>query len=380
MSKIMTYSMCKKTLVVALVCGFLVGCSGKKAEEKKQTGVPPTVITTTLVKNSPILTVEKTLGEIESINMPQVAAEVAGQLKQVFVDVGDRVQAGQTLAIVDNSDYQISQAAATAEIKRQEVLLENQARLAQRYKDLAAQNFISKTKLEETESQLQAQREQLETAKAQLAHAARTLTQTKIVAPLSGKIEARYLSVGDYVTPGKNIFQIAQSEKLRIRLPFPEGLATKIQPGQPVRLRAPAAPDHVVTAKIQEIKNLINNTSRSVYALVEIDNPGGWQAGGTVNAEIVLGERTDALVVPAQSVVLRPAGKVVYVVQNNIVKQRLVKTGEKQEDMVEILEGLKAGEVIAFNGAGFLSDQTKVTVKTENKPAPPSAPPAKPQS
>lgn len=368
MSKIIGYAVTKKTLAIALLCSFLAGCGTQKTEEKKGAGVAATMVTIIAAQNLPLVTVEKTLGEIESLNMPQVAAEVSGQVKQLFVDVGSSVQAGQIIAIIDNTDYQLSQTAANAEIKRQEALVANQERLTQRYRELAAQNFISGTKLDETESQFHAQKEQLENAKAQLARAAHTLSQTKVIAPISGKIENRYLSVGDYVASGKPIVQIAQNEKIRIKLPFPENLANKIQVGQDVRMSIPTDPQHVITAKIQEIKTIINNTNRALYALVELANPGGWQAGGSVNAELILGQKTEAIVVPAQSVVLRPIGKVVYVIQNNVAKQRVVQTGEKQDDLIEIKTGLKSGEIVALNGAGFLTDQAKVSVKKEKNP------------
>ena len=74
-------------------------------------------------------------------------------------------------------------------------------------------------------------------------------------------------------------------------------------------------------------------------------------------------EHPDAVVVPETSVVLRPAGTVVYVVENNTASQRVVTTGVRQNGGVEILGGLKAGETVAVDGAGFLTDKAAVTVK-----------------
>ena len=84
--------------------------------------------------------------------------------------------------------------------------------------------------------------------------------------------------------------------------------------------------------------------------------------GGSVNARVVLEVKNDALMVPEQSVVLRPAGKVVYVIAANRAAQRVVETGLKQDGLQEILKGLAPGEVIATDGAGFLSDGAAVTL------------------
>jgi len=96
--------------------------------------------------------------------------------------------------------------------------------------------------------------------------------------------------------------------------------------------------------------------------LADVTGQENWQAGASVNAVVVIGE-TEAVVVPEQSVVLRPAGDVVYVIRDNWAEQRIVKTGLRQEGKVEIIEGVTAGEIVAVDGAAFLTDQTEVTIK-----------------
>ena len=103
---------------------------------------------------------------------------------------------------------------------------------------------------------------------------------------------------------------------------------------------------------------------------------GGLRAGGTVNGAIVTGRKPAAVVVPEQSVVLRPAGKVVYVIADGKARQRIVEPGVKQGGRIEIVKGLAAGELVAEDGAGFLSDGAAVTVKAA--PAARPAPAAKP--
>jgi membrane fusion protein, multidrug efflux system len=83
---------------------------------------------------------------------------------------------------------------------------------------------------------------------------------------------------------------------------------------------------------------------------------------GTVNAAVVIAQKTDVVMVPEQSVVLRPAGKVVYAVAENRAKQVVVETGVRKDGLVEILKGLEGGETIALDGAGFLTDNAPVAL------------------
>jgi multidrug efflux pump subunit AcrA (membrane-fusion protein) len=101
--------------------------------------------------------------------------------------------------------------------------------------------------------------------------------------------------------------------------------------------------------------------------LVDLDNDGQLRGGGTVNAAVVLSAKAQALTVPEQSVVLRPAGKVVYVVADaegkKLARQQVVATGAKRGGKIEILSGLAGGETVALDGAGFLTDGAAVAIK-----------------
>jgi RND family efflux transporter MFP subunit len=149
--------------------------------------------------------------------------------------------------------------------------------------------------------------------------------------------------------------------RLRAHLLFRESAANRIRPGLKVRLESPAAPGKFVETRIDEIKPTVNAGNRALDAIVRFDSQdGGFRGGASVNARVVLSVKQDALMVPEQSVVLRPAGKVVYVVKDGRVAQRVVETGLRQDGWQEVAKGLAAGELIATDGAGFLSDGAAV--------------------
>jgi hypothetical protein len=130
-----------------------------------------------------------------------------------------------------------------------------------------------------------------------------------------------------------------------------------------VRLTTPTSPNTVET-EIHELKPLITEGSRTVDVIADVVDEPGWQPGASVTGVVVLGQQASAMMVPEQSVVLRPAGEVVYVVRENVAHQVIVKTGLIQNGMVELLEGVNANDTVVVDGAGFLTDQAKVSVGT----------------
>ena len=107
---------------------------------------------------------------------------------------------------------------------------------------------------------------------------------------------------------------------------------------------------------------MITENSRTVDLIADINGQTDWQPGASVTGVVVLGEQAAALMIPEQSLVLRPAGEVAYVVRDGIAHQAVVKAGQHQNGMIEVLEGLQASDVIVVDGAGFLTDKAPVKV------------------
>jgi len=329
---------------------LLPGCAKKPEEQKK--GPQAAIITVTQAQARTMQVLEQSVGEADSATAPKVGAEVAGRIVRVYVEIGDPVRKGQLLAEIDAADF-------SADATRLEALATSQRKLTERYRELARKGFISPSALEGYEAQGVAAREQY-------ARAAKNLSRTRIVSPVDGRVDNRLVSVGDWIDLGKPVFQLSTSENLRIRLPFPETAAQRIQVGQVVRLSTPTAPDAAVTGKIEQVRPMVGSGNRAFDAVVEVRNPGGWKPGASVNGAVVVEEHAGAVSVPEVSVVLRPAGKVVYAIENGKAVQRIVVTGVTQDGQVEILQGLKAGTTVAVDGAGFLTDQAAVSVKETN--------------
>lgn len=146
-----------------------------------------------------------------------------------------------------------------------------------------------------------------------------------------------------------------------VRLPFPEHVANRLKIGQTVTLSSFSDPAMTVPGKIREIRPALDSTTLSREVIVAAS--GGWRPAGSIRGKVVLGVRKNALVVPEQAVVLRPAGAVVYVVEGETVKERVVRQGVQRGGEIEIVTGLSAGESVVVDGAAQLSDGAKIKVR-----------------
>lgn len=348
-------------LMLAMCIGlFLASCS-KEEEKPKQTS-QATIISTVPAETTTLEIREEAVGTIEGLVDPTVAAEVAARVVKVLVHPGQKVNKGDPIVLLDPTDFSLQRREAEAEVARIQALLENQQRVVERNRTLVEKNFISQNALEDTTTQAAALKQQLAGARSRLASIEHTGSKARVLSPLDGTVEKQIVSPGDFVNVGDPLMQIISNQRLRAHLPFPESIAAKLQPGLKVRLSTPTSPDEV-TSSIRELKPLIGETNRSVDVIADVINQPGWQSGASVNGTVILGERANAVVVPEQSIVLRPAGEVVYIIKDGVAHQRKVKTGVRQSGIVEIVDGLQGGELVAVDGAAFLTDQAKVTVQ-----------------
>lgn len=354
------------TLTVALI---LTACG--KGQEQKPTGPPATLITSHQVQTMAMDVVEQTTGSLESLVDPKISAEVSGKVLRMEAVPGRAVRQGQILAVLDPADATLAQRADAAEVRRLEALSRQQEKLAERQQQLVAKGFISANAGEDVRAQRDALKEQLAAAQARLEATTRNLGKTRITAPADGVVDTQIASVGDYLRPGDPLCTLVANGKLRAHLPFPESAISRIKRGTPVRLTSPQVPGRVYESKISEIRPGISTGARTMEALVELDSDGSLHGGGSIDARVVIESKAAALAVPEQSVVLRPAGRVVYVIQDGKARQQVVRIGARQAGMIEITEGLKGGEQVVQEGAGFLTDGAPVALKAAHgQPAP----------
>lgn len=351
---------CMRTASASLLF-LIVACGG---ETEAPTGPPTTAVTAATATMQDVAQTERSVGRLHAYTAPRVAAETSGRVTEVLAEAGDAVEAGEVLARLDGDTQRAQLEMARGDVLQLRALSENQQARVERLSSLAGGDLVSKDQYEEAKAQAQALRSQLTSARARLSAAQLDLQRTEITSPVAGQIETRHISAGDFVGTGAPLFDVVSADALMAVLPLPQRLASEVSLGQVVRLHALNLPDLVIEAPITEIRPVVGGRSRAVEVVVTLDNPGNWRAGGSVVGEIILAER-EAVVVPPGSVVKRPAGEVIYVIdpERSIAIERVVEIGLRHAEWMEILSGVSAGEAVVLSGAGFLTDQAPLAIE-----------------
>ncbi|MBN2068794.1 MAG: efflux RND transporter periplasmic adaptor subunit [Opitutales bacterium] len=338
---------------------LLVGCGKEEVANQTERLVPVSVAETPVLDFSYI---ERSVGHIYGNVTPQIVAEAEGNTVEVYVEAGDIVTKGQPLLMIDQEPYQLRLDSAKAGLAQAQAMYDYQKVLYDRQTSLKDGNYISSNDLESSEAQLKLLEAQRDSAAASLALAERDMRNTVVKAPFSGTIDSRLVDLGDYVKQGNPVFSLVTAEKLRISLPFPESLARVIQPGQKVTLVSPVDKSQVVNAVLNEVKPAVSGASRSIEAVIYLDNPGSWVPGASVNAEVITQVKSEAVVIDRVALIQRPAGNVVYTLEGDHAKELPVTVGRIDGDKVEILDGLPRGAKVIVEGAYYLSNGAKVKV------------------
>lgn len=304
-------------------------------------------------------------------------------IESLEAEVGDYVDAGQTLATLSTTSLELqrSQLKAALAIARATVaqaeagVLEarassdESARVAERAKALNKSGNTSQAALDQAiaaataaearaEASLQTlelAHAQVESAEAQLANVELNLTRTKVVAPVSGEVLARNAQVGAIASAqGQPMFILMRDGALEVKAEVAEADLVKLQPGMPVLIRTVAS-DEPLRGSVRLVEPGVNATTRLGMARIEIENARIVRAGMYAEAEILVAERA-TLAVPISAVGETAAGAIVRKVTGGVVSEVPVKTGIRDGQWVEIVEGLAAGDRIVTKAGAFVRD------------------------
>jgi len=344
-----------------LLCLTLLAVDATHAATQNQS-VPVTVTQAT----SQILEVAAEVrGDLESPATPLVAAETGGRIIEIQVEEGNAVKEGQVLALLDREMLEITLERAEAELSRVAALINNQQVTVRRFQDLVQQKSSAQSELDRVQTELQTLLAQRAGASAQIKEIRYQLAKTAIISPVEGVVQRRKVSVGDFVRQGDGLFQIVMVKRLRARLYFPETLVTQVRAGLTVQLQRTGSAESPVLATLSRLLPMLDPANRGLEGLVEFSNASGWQPGASIQARVILETRKQAVFVPNLSLVHRPAGEVVYRVVNQQAVAQVVSVGLRKGEQVEIRSGLRAGETVVVDGAGFLTDGVRLNIRNQ---------------
>jgi RND family efflux transporter MFP subunit len=178
-----------------------------------------------------------------------------------------------------------------------------------------------------------------------------------IPSPIDGFVTERTADLGEYVSPQQKVATIVRTNPLRIRIDIPEQAISAVRVGQSVSITTSAWPDKNFSGRVARIAPNVSATSRTLTVEAEIENNGGALKPGQFATVRILQERAEpAVLIPARAVLTEAGVSRVYVIKNGHAEQRLVQTGQTENDLIEVKTGVAADEQVATSNLEQLTD------------------------
>ncbi|GAB4234643.1 MAG: efflux RND transporter periplasmic adaptor subunit [Acidobacteriota bacterium] len=318
-------------------------------------------------------------GELRPRRSVQVMSRISGYLREVNVERGDVVRAGDLVAVVEdlNLVQQIERAEAGIEVARATVLreeatLRNLEVQVRRYRTLRAANLVSEQELEDLESRLRAAEASLALAQAQVRQAEAALrelqvqhAQTKIYASLDGIVEERFVDPGALVGPSTPIVSIVEVARLKTVVPVSEEIIPLLQPGVTANIEVPALARTTIQGQVTRISPVVATETRAADVEIELENPGRRLLPGMfVKVGLEVGRARHSLAIPRAALLTRGEQHGVYLITADMrTAFQPVEIGTIEGDLVEVLSGLEEGTTVVTTGAQILNDGDLVRIR-----------------
>ncbi|OGR18989.1 MAG: hypothetical protein A2X81_17195 [Desulfobacterales bacterium GWB2_56_26] len=288
-------------------------------------------------------------GSIEPWTTLSLLSKLNGTIDKVLVREGQKVRKGDVLAQIESEDYRIAVERAKAAY--------NLAR-AEHERDRA---IYSKGVIPTAE--LDAKKTQMETAKADFENAELQYSRCTVTAPMNGVVRKLDAKVGLQLAVGDPIGEILEIDRVKAVIGIPETDVTAVRGLSTVDVALQALDDRVITGKVHFLSSSPETVARLFRLELAIDNSGGEILPGMfVRADVVKRTVPNAIVIPFYSVISRNNDQYVYVEQDGVVEKKQVRLGIMEKWLVEVTEGLAAGDRLLVEGHRDVEDKQKVKV------------------
>jgi membrane fusion protein (multidrug efflux system) len=328
---------------------FQVGCgsdsqSKTPGEDETETAVPVEVAE---VEVGDIAAFFSGTASLEAEQEAVVVAKVGGVVKEILVEEGTVVRAGQVLARLDDERLAVRVAQAEANLRK----LENDFR---RNKELFAKNLVSAEIFQRVKFEYESQKAAFDLARLELEYAA-------IRAPISGVVAERLIKVGNMVLANAATFRISDFDPLLAVLYVPEKEMSKLRVGQPAKLSVDAVPGVEFSGRIERISPVVDPQTGTFKVTVEVRDPSRrLKPGMFARVNIIYDVHENTLLVPKEAILAEDTESAVFVVRDNVAYRKVVETGYSDATRIEVSAGLAPGDTIVITGQATLKDSSKV--------------------
>ena len=331
-------------LVLVLALG---ACSKKPHEMALGDDLPAVAVHVQTVESKPHVATEEVTGSVRAKLHSGIEAKITGRIEKMLVVPGQRVKQGEVLVQLDAREIQAKLDQARAVRDQSETNLK-------RYTALLANKVTPQAEFDNVQSANRV-------AKAALAEAETNLGYMTITAPFDGVITRKSADVGDLATPGKTLLEIEDPAALRFEADVPEAIIGSIAAGASMPVRSGTLE---ITGTVSEIAPVADAQSRTFLVKLDLPQTPGLRTGQFGRVAVPLSE-TSVLRIPVSAVVQRGQMEIVFVVEKGRAQLRLVKTGKRFGDEVELVSGIEAKEQVAVENVSRLADGQRVEVQSK---------------
>jgi RND family efflux transporter MFP subunit len=378
------------------------GCSRGETAQARGRDTAAKSVKTEEVRQDAVRRAVEVVGTLAAVDQVTVSSETEGKVSRILADLGDRVTAGQALIQLDNEKQQYNfdqQKAAlaralaqygatdpqhlpdiekTPDVQKASADLQQAKQSYDRANELFKRTLVPRQTLDDAETALQSKRASydasLQTAKnlrasiqaseATMKLADRQFRDTQIRAPFDGYVEKRLVNLGELVKAQMPVIAVVRVDPLKVVAEIPEKMAPWIKDGQPVELHVDAYPARTFEGKVSRISPAVNTATRAFPFEALVPNRDAVLKPGTfARVHIESGKEDQVLTLPFAALQYRYGVNRVFVVDNDKLTVRELKIGDRMDDRIEILSGVKAGERVAVTDVEKLVDGVKVSVQ-----------------
>jgi membrane fusion protein, multidrug efflux system len=318
----------------------------KEEKDKADAAIPVEVAQPT---RSEMLAMYSGTATLDAEADAEVLAKVVGEVRRIFVEEGDRVQAGQILAQLDDRELRLQAAQTRAALAKAE-------RDYNRQIELNKKGLVSAGAFENLKYDLDNQRAADDLAQLSLSYSA-------IRAPFAGIVAIRHVKLGQELSIGSKVFRITDPTPLQASVYVPERELARLKPAQAATVSVDALAGRSFPAIVKRVAPTVDAATATFKVTLEVNDPkGDLKPGMFARVGIVFERRSDALSIPRVALLDTDGASNVFVVHDGKAEQRAIKTGLANAGRIEVLEGLEGAEQVVIVGQTGLKDGNPVRV------------------
>ena len=340
----------KKIITPLLLILILASCETKK-EQTQMGGQPkagPLKIEALVVTSSSLSNKIEVAGNILPFELTEIRSEISGRVTQLNFKEGTNIKSSSLLVKLFDGDLQ-------AQLKKLKVQLQIAEKTEERQRELLKISGISQQDYDLSLLQVNNIKADIELTEV-------NISKTEILAPYSGRIGLRNISLGAYLTPSNLITTLSQVDKKKITFSVPEKYSSEIKQGTKINFGIEGT-DKKYTATILASESVIESNTRNLKILATINDPDQKLTPGTfAKVSLELGKNEHAVLVPTQAIIPSARSKQLILYRDGNPEFVNVTTGARGVETVEITSGIQSGDTVVTTGLLFIRKDSKLKI------------------